>query len=262
MDYLQISHLNRPLTPPIHAVTTSSGIGSSTGFSNEIPKPGEEAANQSLKNELLGFIKKGDWEAVLCKYRKCKDTVQTAKITRSNETALHIAISYSRIDIVEELLKIIDAHVIREMTDHRKENPLHLAALLGQTKTCKLLVDKDPELIGARNIDGETPLFKAARHGKKGAFYALHPKCHIAGSDIKHEIRHCKRKDGNTILHVSILEEYFELAFQIINLYPELMVYNNEKGQTALHLLALNPAAFKSWRDLGLLDDFIYRCEL
>ncbi|XXG52123.1 hypothetical protein AAC387_Pa03g0520 [Persea americana] len=155
MDYLQISHRNHPLTPPIHAVTTSSGIGSSTGFSNEIPKPGEEAANQSLKNELHGFIKKGDWEAVLCKYRKCKDTVQTAKITRSNETALHIAISYSRIDIVEELLKIIDAHLIREMTDHRKENPLHLAALLGQTKTCKLLVDKDPELIGARNIDGE-----------------------------------------------------------------------------------------------------------
>ena len=126
LHYRPISHRIPPLTPPIHAVTTSSGIGSSIGFSNVTLTLQEEARNQSLKNDLHDFIMDGDWEAVLYKCREHKDMVQTAKITRSIETALHIAISDSRIDIVEEPFKIIDAHVMREMTDHRKENPLHL----------------------------------------------------------------------------------------------------------------------------------------
>ncbi|XXG52133.1 hypothetical protein AAC387_Pa03g0527 [Persea americana] len=118
---------------------------------------------------------------------------------------------------------------------------------------------KDPELIGARNKEGETPLFQAALHGKKRAFYALHPKCTIAGKDIKHDIVHCKRTDGSSILRVAIQREYFGLAYQIIYWYPELIKLYNEKGLTALHFLAQNPSAFKSGCHLGPFDDFIYR---
>ncbi|KAJ8634977.1 hypothetical protein MRB53_009244 [Persea americana] len=96
------------------------------------------------------------------------------------------------------------------MTNDMDENPLDLAASPGLAETCKQLVEKDPELIGARNKEGETPLFQAALHGKKRAFYALHPKCTITGKDIKHDIVHCKRTDGSSILHVAIQREYFE----------------------------------------------------
>lgn len=72
------------------------------------------------------------------------------------------------------------------------------------------MLEKDGTLIGARNIDGETPLFLAALHGKKGAFYSFHPKCSISGLHIVHDISHCRRNlDGNSILHVAILGEYF-----------------------------------------------------
>ncbi|RWR75613.1 serine/threonine-protein phosphatase 6 regulatory ankyrin repeat subunit B-like protein [Cinnamomum micranthum f. kanehirae] len=241
--------------PPIHTVPTIGGIGSSTSSPPMTLTPEEE-----VLNDLYEFTMDGDWDAVLYVYEKYKEIVQTARINSFNQTTLHLAISDSRADMVKSLLDIVDAHVIRDMIDDRKENPLHLAASLDQTDTCKLLVNKDPELIGAQNKEGETPLFIAARNGKKGAFYALHPKCPITGDDIKHDIRHCKRNDGNTILHVAILGEYFELAFQIIYWYPELMESHNQKGQTALHLLAQNPSAFKSWCDMGFVEDFIYNC--
>lgn len=74
---------------------------------------------------------------------------------------------------------------------------------------CTFITKKDPKLVHERNEDGETPLFLAALHGKKGTFYALH-KCHKKELHIVHDIIHCKRNvDGNSILHVAILGEYF-----------------------------------------------------
>lgn len=196
---------------------------SSSGSTPAMTTPGEEEKNQAIKDDLFRKVMGSKWEEVVKIYRQSKEIVQTAKITRSNETALHVAISDSRIDVVKELVEIIDGDVIREMTNDRKENPLHLAASLGQAETCKVLVGKVIELIGERNEDGvgkaikligernedgETPLFLAALHGKKGAFFALHPKC-PKGHHIKHDIVHCKRNDGNSILHVSIQGEYF-----------------------------------------------------
>lgn len=163
-----------------------------------------------IKDNLYDCITNRFWNAVLEIYRKYKVFVQTANIINSDETALHLALSEGKIEEAKKLLKIIDDHAVRKMTNNRNENPLHLAVLLGEAKMCKLLVDKDPELIAARNKDGETPLFLAAKHGKKGAFYALHPKCPIKENRyIKHDIFHCKRNDGSSILHITILGEYF-----------------------------------------------------
>ncbi|KAJ8634973.1 hypothetical protein MRB53_009240 [Persea americana] len=211
-------------------------------------------------DKLYAKVMKGEWDDVVKMYEENKQIFQTAIITVSNQTALHIAISNGLTDVVKRLLQTIDALAIRKMTDNREENPFHLAASLGQFETCKLLVDKDPELIGAKNVEGETPLFLAVLHGKKEAFYALHPKCPITGKDNKHAKAHCERKDGDTILHVSIRGEYFELAYQIIHWYPELIKDFNNDRQTALHLLAQNPSAFRSGCYLGPVDDFIYSC--
>lgn len=164
---------------------------------------------EEIKDIFFQHVTNNNWEDVLHIYREHKVAIQTAKFTRSKETALHVAIANNRTDVVKELLNIIDDNAIREMTDDRGENPLHLAASLGQAETCKLLVDKDPELIAARNIDGETPVFLAVREGNKGAFHTLHPKCPINGLHIKHVISRCRRNHGITILNVSILNEHF-----------------------------------------------------
>ncbi|KAJ8627737.1 hypothetical protein MRB53_021044 [Persea americana] len=97
-----------------------------------------------------------------------------------------------------------DGNMIKQMRNDQGNNPLHLAASLGQADMCMLMVDRDLELIMSRNMDGETPLFLAALHGRKQAFYTLHYKW--SSNRGQHEdFSHCKRNDGNSILHVTIL---------------------------------------------------------
>ncbi|RWR75644.1 ankyrin repeat and SAM domain-containing protein 1A-like protein [Cinnamomum micranthum f. kanehirae] len=157
---IQISHETPPRTPPIPLSQSDSKAHLPKGWTD-----------QETKDELFEKAMQEDWDAVISIYKDKKDIVSTAKITRNKETALHIAISDSKTEVVKQLLDIIDSIKIREMTNDMDENPLHLAASLGQAEMCKQLVEKDPELIGARNKEGET--------------------------------------DGNSILHVAIQREYF-----------------------------------------------------
>ncbi|XXG89569.1 hypothetical protein AAC387_Pa12g1540 [Persea americana] len=212
---------------------------------------------QEMKEKLFTQVMYGNWDIVVAIYNE-RDDVRYAKITRSKETAVHIAISDNKIDVAKRLLELVDANKIKDMKNERGNNPLHVAAALGQEEMCTFITKKDPKLVHERNEDGETPLFLAALHGKKGTFYALH-KCHKKELHIVYDIIHCKRNvDGNSILHVAILGEYFELAFQIAHWYPDLCKYKNETGHSPLQLLANNPSAFRSGWHLGPLDNFIY----
>ncbi|KAL5561760.1 hypothetical protein UlMin_031507, partial [Ulmus minor] len=132
--------------------------------------------------------------------------------------------------------------------------PLHIAASMGNVRMCELFANVDPTLIGIQNNDGETPLFLAALHGKKDAFLCLH---FICLPDVGRF--YIRRNDGNTILHCTIFGEYFELAFNIIHLYGDLVDFVNEKGLTPLHLLASKPSAFQSGIKLGRFQKMVYK---
>lgn len=226
------------------------------------------------KDDVFKNVMSGNWEAVFPIYEKNEEEIQTAAITSSKETVLHIAISDNKRKIAEKLLSYLtDGKKIKEMKNDRENNPLHLAASLGQVDMCEKMVDKDPVLIRSRNLDGETPLFLAALHGKMEALQTLQSKWTTLKERIlkeeekekreqeeqkkheedkkgkkqeeeniheerkkheedkkgqKHEeeniheeekkpdyggkndgISHCRRNDGNTILHVTILGDYF-----------------------------------------------------
>ncbi|KAK3193709.1 hypothetical protein Dsin_025019 [Dipteronia sinensis] len=236
--------------------------------------------DQTKKRILFKNAMKGEWDKVFEIYRD-NPSIHKAKITRSGGTALHIAVSDGREDIVEELVKIIKASDGREEivedpvniikpSDHKTaaqevlwigdeigNTPLHTAVMLGNLKMCKYIAEVDKRLIGARNKDNETPFFMAASHGHKHAFLCLHFLCQPPnrGSD------YCRRNtDGDTILHSAITGDYFDLAFQIIHLYGELVNSVNERGLSPLHLLAAKPSAFRSGSHLGRFNEFIYHC--
>ena len=60
------------------------------------------------------------------------------------------------------------------------DTPLHLAASIGNVQMCNCITAKDPNLVGVRNREAETPLFMAALHGQKDAFLFLHGMCEIS----------------------------------------------------------------------------------
>ncbi|KAK8962990.1 hypothetical protein KSP40_PGU020768 [Platanthera guangdongensis] len=206
----------------------------------------------------------GKWADVIQMYSKSR-LAREAKVTRAKHTVLHLAVSTEEENLVKKLISAFkegEAPHILGLQNETGDTPLHVAAALGLERICKLLAEKCKELvISARNNAKERPIYIAAHHGKKMAFFVLQdcvPETWL--SEENHQISFCRRGDGNTILHAAVHGEYFDLAIEIITLYPRLVNFNNEKGQSALHLLANKPLVFKSGSKMRLLDKLYYAC--
>nr|KJB22999.1 hypothetical protein B456_004G077300 [Gossypium raimondii] len=213
----------------------------------------------SEEKELFKCAMKGEWNTVIRIYKN-NPSVHVAKIIRSGDTALHIAVSNVQEDIVEQLVELISAQSecrkALEMRNGLGNTPLHAAASLGNVRMCQCIVRVDSSLLEIQNNVGETPLFMAALYGKKEAFLCLNSYCQSQEEGYSY----CRRKDGENVLHCAISGDYFDLAFQIIYLYEDLVNYVNENGISALHLLASNPTAFRSGSHLGRCSHLIYNC--
>ncbi|PSS06410.1 Ankyrin repeat-containing protein [Actinidia chinensis var. chinensis] len=129
---------------------------------------------------------------------------------------------------------------------------------------CKIIADVDNGLIGVRNKENETPFFLAALNGNKDAFLCLHELTVSGGIEndkTEKGYDYCRRShDGQTILHVAIEGEYFDLAFQIMYRYDKLGNFIDQQGYSPLHILAKNTSAFRSQMHLGWFQKIIYHC--
>ncbi|KAM1041978.1 hypothetical protein ACFX2I_031045 [Malus domestica] len=222
-------------------------------YDNEI----KSMDTEKIKKYLSRIATQSKWEEVVRTYT-LNQNAHGAKITKSGDTALHIAVSDGQEKSVEELVKLITVKEL-EIKNERGNTPLQVAAWMGNETMCSCIANDYPSLVGAQNVDNETPLFLAAVYGKKDAFLLMHYICTPNGHP-KH-YNYCRRNDGDTMLHVAIAREYFDMAFQIIYLYEDLVYYMNTQGFSPLHLLATKRSAFKSGSHLGQFQKIIYHCE-
>ncbi|XP_050236057.1 uncharacterized protein LOC126686077 isoform X2 [Mercurialis annua] len=213
----------------------------------------------SLRSKLFRSAMRGEWGQVVEIYTT-NPKAYAAQITKSGDTALHLAVRDGQEDTVAELVEVMSGHLkeAREalnVVNDNKNTALHVAAAVRNARMCYCLANLDPDLVGVCNEDMETPFFWAAVFGEKDVFLCLHSIC-------GHELgrKYYRKADGDTILHVAIKGEYFDLAYQIIFLYEELVNSRNEEGITPLHLLANKPSAFQSCTYLGGYNKFIYPC--
>jgi ankyrin repeat protein len=169
----------------------------------------QEISSDDLKNELFQMAMKGEWDKVVNIY-KSDPRAHKVKITKSGDTALHIAVSDDKEDIVERLITEITSpggggKEALEIKNEQGNTPLHVAASMGSVGMCECIAQVDPSLVGARNEDSETPFFLAALHGKKEAFLCL---LGICGREAGYEYSK-KKNDGETILHCAIAGDHF-----------------------------------------------------
>ncbi|OMO93025.1 hypothetical protein CCACVL1_06671 [Corchorus capsularis] len=217
----------------------------------------KEAEAKTEEHELFEYAMEDQWEEVVKKYKE-NPKIHMAKITESEDTALHLAVSGGKLEFVLDLVEILgeNASNVLKAKNKKGNTPLHIAAELGNAAMCYCMASKDYKLVAETNEKNETPFYLAAQFGHEDAFLCLY-FCYKQEnrSDI------CSRDaSGNTILHAAIDGEHFDLAFQIICKYPELVDTVNVNGLSPLHILAMKTNAFRSGSHLGLIDTILYRC--
>ncbi|XP_072952081.1 uncharacterized protein [Typha angustifolia] len=223
---------------------------------------------EEMRKELFKLAMQDKWEEVIEIYKE-NPQVQGERLTRAKGTTLHVAISAGKEDVALRLLLEVSKENVEKILTTKNDTlstPLHLAASHGMHRACWNMAERCSKLVTTeRNGHGETALFTAVRHGKEDAFFALEwwvQKEEWQTMDKKlRDVTHCRRKkDGNNILHFAIQGEYFGLANEISELYPKLVNYVNERGESPLHYLARKPSCFRSGSCFGLYDQLIYSC--
>ncbi|XP_047257251.1 NF-kappa-B inhibitor alpha [Capsicum annuum] len=226
----------------------------------------------NLEDEIFNAAMENKWTKVKKLYME-NEPLRTTKLTRSEDTALHLAISSYHPDrdtylhhphllcikdMITNIPKKNREHILKQKNE-KGNTPLHLAAELGSVPIIECLVNsEEPELIWETNSKGETPLFITAYRGKQDAFLYLHKCCQNENEEGPIEL--CRRKDGDNILHAAISGEYFELAFQIIHYYKPLVNRYNTQGMSPLHILSRMPQVFRSGNHFRFIDSIIYYC--
>ncbi|XP_062088268.1 uncharacterized protein LOC133794857 [Humulus lupulus] len=185
-------------------------------------------------------------------------------LTVSQDSLLHIAIYMGRKTIAKEILNAIKRgggggdETLTTRNAHG-DTVLHEVAATDMMDLATEMMSMAPNLLVIPNNLGESPLFRAAHHGQAQMFGLLADEVDKKNPNVPefHLSRAC---DSTTILHISILAEFFDLAFDIAKRYPDLVNKKDESGMIGLQLLSSNPSAFKSGRNLGLLKRLLYYC--
>ncbi|GMN70290.1 hypothetical protein TIFTF001_039334 [Ficus carica] len=83
-----------------------------------------------------------NWEEVVTTYKNSPRARKAKLIRKSEDTALHIAVSNGQTENALKLVDTIDEDVLVKILNARGNTPLHLAAKLGNFKICEKMVSK------------------------------------------------------------------------------------------------------------------------
>ncbi|GAY32066.1 hypothetical protein CUMW_273190 [Citrus unshiu] len=180
-------------------------------------------------------------------------------LTVHDDTVLHMATYFKRDDLALKLLDEIPELYIHKMTRQNKAGNTVLHATATSSRALPVadkLLRKAPGLLGMRNNNGETALFRSARYGKADIFNFLAGK--IAGYDQPSKQPFLQRNDQSTVLHMAIISQHFELALEIAKEYKYLIGEKDMDGMTALQLLSCKPEAFKLKQERGFFKKLLH----
>eukprot|EP00261_Vitis_vinifera_P032550 XP_019073793.1 PREDICTED: uncharacterized protein LOC109121420 isoform X3 [Vitis vinifera] len=209
------------------------------------------------------LMKKKPKDVLACFKSLPDDEGPLYKITIHKDTVLHMACYSKQRDLALELLQLLPPSLNQRLANTKNDvdnTILHeVATYNAMTYVATEILNRAPELLTARNILGETPLFRAVRYGKDEMFKLLAEKLDRMDFETEEDCKAClRRNDGTTILHISVFTENFDMALLIAERYGDLISAWDSNQMTALQHLAYCPSAFLSGCEYGHLRRFIY----
>ncbi|KAK9678194.1 hypothetical protein RND81_11G194700 [Saponaria officinalis] len=167
----------------------------------------------------------------------------TARISIASETALHIAVGTGErgLDFVEKLVQEMSPEDLA-LTDQHGETAFSIAAVVGNIPAAEILYNKNPDL---PNISGKYgfPIHKAAQFSQKEMVIYLKgvTKPDIQPNPFSGEI-------GGHLLIDVIAADFYDIALELVKLYPEIATVEVNGLGSPLSVLARKSNAFRSGR--------------
>ncbi|KAL6312406.1 hypothetical protein AAG906_015120 [Vitis piasezkii] len=164
--------------------------------------------------------------AKLYKALRKKTTSMWLKISIYNDTVLHMATHSKQKDLVLKLLNMLPAD--RQLSDIKNNDGntiLHEIATSDAMKdVAEELLTRDSDLLIASNDSGETPIFCAARYGQTEMFKFLAGKMGLTKEGPEDYKPYLRRKDGTTVLHISIATECFGELYILLLVHLQVLL--------------------------------------
>uniref|UniRef100_A0A6N2MRQ5 Uncharacterized protein n=1 Tax=Salix viminalis TaxID=40686 RepID=A0A6N2MRQ5_SALVM len=173
-------------------------------------------------------------------YKRCGSLL--TRLNSSGDSPLHVAARCGHLSIVDFLVReVLSAERISAengktgkfdmLRQGNKVNNtvLHEAVRNGNTSVVQLLLRVDPKLACFENYAGESPLFLAAREGKKDILNQIlisAPSSAHGGSE------------GQTALHAAVIERHSDITEILLIEKPHLITEADHHGRTPLYYAA------------------------
>ncbi|KAI8000789.1 Ankyrin repeat-containing protein NPR4 [Camellia lanceoleosa] len=189
----------------------------------------------------------GDWEKAK-EFIRLHPSALSARITKGQETVLHIAAGARQTKFVEELVKLMDMKDL-ELQNKHDNTALCFAAASGNKRIAEVMVKKNINLPAVRGSKGLTALHMAALLGHRDMVLFL---CSVTRDED------LTKEDFIGLLVATISSDLYDVALHILDCRPELAIEQDSNGETALHVLARKRAAFSGKSGLRVWHRFIH----
>ncbi|CAL4935785.1 unnamed protein product [Urochloa decumbens] len=156
---------------------------------------------------------------------------------RRMHPALYKAATQGKVASLQKLLDPEDPSSVLTSTTPQLNTALHLAALHGHAAFAGEVLEKNEELLVARNDDGDTPLHLAAKAGKLEAADLLIIRAQAWPQDKKSPLV-MTNKAGNTALHEAVRCRRAAVAVALLDADPSRGHDLNERMESPLHMAA------------------------
>ncbi|EOX92462.1 Ankyrin repeat family protein, putative [Theobroma cacao] len=176
---------------------------------------------------LYKAVDSGDLEATK-KFLDQHPSALTSSLSADGDTALHIAVLAGHVEIVEELVGHMSAQEIA-VKQKFGSTALNFAAV------------------------GGIPLVVAALYGHRDLVQYLYKETPME------ELDPTNINLGPILLTACIINEFYDIALDLVQRYPQLAIAEDIEQDTALHSLAQKPSAFPSGTQLETWQWWIYK---
>ncbi|KAL5567517.1 hypothetical protein UlMin_024092 [Ulmus minor] len=205
-------------------------------------------------NQFFNNVGKGDWTATQEFIRLHPEAVRV-RSPISNRTALHVAVAFGHLHIVEQLVNLMTRQDLEIKAKVHNKTAFHIAVEKGNISMAKCMVEKNRNLLGFTDSFDIIPVVIAVITDQKQMARYLYPLTVERGVLFSDN-----GMQGAQLMTNCICNKMFDIVFDLIKREPLLLIYKNQKIISSTDELAHLSAFFPSGCQLKFWQQWIYNC--